>query len=80
MYTRISLTRPSLHQRRHRSRRVTAVRYTLLAPPSRLTVDEAAALLHLPRRAVESELEWLMPAAGEVSDGVVVREHPALYA
>lgn len=80
MHTRISLTRHSLHQRRPRSRRATAVRYTLLAPPSRLTVDEAAALLHLPRRAVESELEWLMPAAGEVSEGMVVREHPALYA
>lgn len=39
-----------------------------------------AALLHLPRRAVESELEWLMPAAGEVSEGVIVREYPALYA
>ena len=58
--------------------RSTAVRYTLLTPPSRLTVEEAAALLRLPRRAVESELEWLVPAAGDVSDGVLVRERPPL--
>ncbi len=49
--------------RRPRRRRSTAVRYTLLTPPSRLTVEEAAALLRLPRRAVESELEWLAPGA-----------------
>lgn len=73
----ITFTRSSLRPRRRRS---TAVRYTLLTPPSRLTVDEAAALLRLPRRAVEAELEWLVPAAGDVSDGVLVRERPALYA
>ena len=71
--------RSSSRQRRPRGRS-TVVRYTLLAPPSRLTLEEAAALLRLPRRAVESELECLMPAAGEVLEGVVVREHPALYA
>lgn len=65
---------------RPRCRRSTAVRYTLLTPPSRLTVEEAAALLRLPRRAVESELEWLMPGAGDVSDGALVRERPTLYA
>lgn len=80
MYSLAKPTRSSFRQRRPRRGCFTAVRYTLLAPPSRLTIDEAAALLHLPRRAVESELEWLMPAAGEVLDGVVVREHPALYA
>lgn len=73
-------TRSSSRQWRPRRGRSTAVRYTLLTPPSRLTVDEAAALLHLPRRAVESELEWLVPAAGEVFEGVIVREQPALYA
>jgi hypothetical protein len=80
MHSLIKTTRSSSRPWRPRRGRSTAVRYTLLAPPSRLTIDEAAALLHLPRRAVESELEWLVPAAGEVSEGVIVREHPALYA
>jgi hypothetical protein len=80
MHSSISLARSSSHQRRHCRRPTTAVRYTLLTPPSRLTVEEAVALLRLPRRAVESEVEWLMPAAGDVSDGVLVRERPALYA
>lgn len=73
----ITFTRSS---RRPRRRRSTTVRYTLLAPPSRLTVEEAAALLHLPRRAVKTELEWLMPAVGDVSDGVLLRERPSLCA
>lgn len=80
MHTPITFTRPPFDERRPRRRRSTAVRYTLLTPPSRLTVDEAATLLRLPRRAVESELEWLVPAAGDVSDGVLARERPALYA
>lgn len=71
----ITFTRSSV--RRCRS---TAVRYTLLTPPSRLTIEETASLLRLPRRAVESELEWLVPAAGDVSDGALVPERPALYA
>ena len=80
MCSSITFARSSSHQRRPRRRRTTAVRYTLLTPPSRLTVDEAAALLRLPRRAVEAELEWLVPAVTDVSDGVLVRERPALYA
>lgn len=73
----ITFTRSPLRPRRRPS---TAVRYTLLTPPARLTVEEAAALLRLPRRAVESELEWLVPAAGDVSEGALLRERPALYA
>jgi hypothetical protein len=73
----ITFTRSSPRPRRRPS---TAVRYTLLTPPARLTVEEAAALLRLPRRAVESELEWLVPATGDVSDGVCVRDRPDLYA
>lgn len=63
MHSHIALARLPLHQRRARRRRSTPVRYTLLTPPSRLTVDEAAALLRLPRRAVETELEWFAPGA-----------------
>jgi hypothetical protein len=63
MHSHIALARSPFHQRRARRRRSTSVRYTLLMPPSRLTIDEAAALLRLPRRAVESELEWLAPGA-----------------
>lgn len=64
MHRHIALARLPFHQRRARRRRSTSVRYTLLMPPSRLTIDEAAALLRLPRRTVESELEWLAPGAG----------------
>ena len=63
MHSHIALARSPFHQRRGRRRRITSVRYTLLMPPSRVTIDEAAALLRLPRRAVETELEWLAPGA-----------------
>lgn len=36
-------------------------RYTLLAPPSRLTPEEAAALLRLPCRVLRADLEWFVP-------------------
>jgi hypothetical protein len=75
MHSHIALAHFPIHQRRARRRRSTSVRYTLLVPPSRLTIDEAAALLGLPRRAVESELEWLAPAAsGEPTSDVGVWE------
>ena len=61
MHSHIALAHLPFHQRRGRRRRIISVRYTLLMPPSRLTIDEAAALLRLPRRAVETELEWLAP-------------------
>jgi hypothetical protein len=80
MHSSITFARSSSHQRRPRRRRTATVRYTLLTPPSRLTIEETASLLRLPRRAVESELEWLMPAVGDVSDGVLLRERPSLYA
>lgn len=80
MHSPLTNTRPPLDTRFARRRQPSAVRYTLLTPPLRLTVNEAAALLGLPRRAVESELEWLVPAAGDVSDGLLVRERPALHA
>jgi hypothetical protein len=31
------------------------------------------------RRAIETDLEWLVPAAGDFSDGMLVRERPAPY-
>ncbi|WP_291984083.1 hypothetical protein [Luteitalea sp.] len=65
MHSHIALAGSPFFQRRARRRRATAVRYTLLTPPSRLTIDEAAALLRLPRRAVETELEWLAPGASD---------------
>lgn len=61
MHNSTTFTRTSIGPRRLRLRRPTAVRYTLLTPPSRLTIDEAAALLGLPRHTVETELEWLAP-------------------
>ena len=76
----VAPTRPSVAGRRARHRRTTNVRYTLLAPPSRLTLEEAAALLHLPRRVVAAELEWQLPAASDVTDGLHAQERPALYA
>lgn len=42
------------------------VRYTLLAPPSRLTPEEAAALLRIPRRALRAEPEWFAPGSGDI--------------
>jgi hypothetical protein len=62
-----------IHHRGHvrvaRRRRAPSprVRYTLLAPPSRLTPEEAAALLRLPRRVLRSEPEWLAPGLGETT-------------
>ena len=61
------------HQRGHvrvaRQRRAPSplVRYTLLAAPSRLTPEEAAALLRLPRRVLRSDLEWFAPGLGETT-------------
>lgn len=77
-----SITFPHSLSRQKKPRRQlsSGARYTLLSPPSRLTVEQAAALLHIPRRTIEAELDWLMPAEGEVSDGVRVRERPSLYA
>ena len=43
------------------------VRYTLLAPPSRLTPEEAAVLLRIPRRALRAEPEWFAPGLGEAT-------------
>ena len=43
------------------------VRYTLLAPPSRLTPEEAADLLHIPRRALRAEPEWFAPGLGDTT-------------
>ena len=42
-------------------------RYTLLAPPSRLTPEEAAALLRRPRRVLRADLEWLVPGLGDTT-------------
>lgn len=42
-----------------------SVRFTLLAPPSRLTPEEAAVLLRLPRRIVLADFEWRVPGAAE---------------
>ena len=58
--------------RRTRASRVVAsrrrsVRYTPLAPPSRLTPDEAAVLLRIPRRALRAEPEWFAPGLGETT-------------
>ena len=64
MDSHFALAHSPFQQRCARRRRSNSVRYTLLTPPSRLTIDEAAALLRLPRRAFETELEWLAPGAG----------------
>ena len=45
----------------------TFVRYTLLAPPSRLTAEEAADLLRIPRRALRTEPEWFAPGLGDTT-------------
>lgn len=50
-----------------------SVRFTLLAPPSRLTPEEAAVLLRLPRRVVQSDFEWRVPGASEFGN-----PHPAI--
>lgn len=42
------------------------VRYTLLAPPSRLTPYENAALLSHPRRVLRADLAWFAPDFGEM--------------
>ena len=52
---------------RHRRAPSPRTRYTLLAPPSRLTPEEAAALLRLPRRVLRSDLEWFAPGLGETT-------------
>lgn len=51
--------------RHHRPAPASRTRYTLLAPPSRLTPEEAAALLRLPRRVLRADLEWFVPGLGE---------------
>ena len=55
------------HLRDARRRRAPAsrTRYTLLAPPSRLTPEEAAALLRLPRRVLHADLEWFAPGLAD---------------
>lgn len=57
------------HLRAARRRPVPAsrTRYTLLAPPSRLTPEEAATLLRLPRRVLRADLEWFVPGLGETT-------------
>ena len=59
----------SHHRGRTRRRRQPSslVRYTLLAPPSRLTPEEAAVLLRVPRRALRAEPEWFAPGLGEAT-------------
>lgn len=54
------------HARRHRAPSA-PVRYTLLAPPSRLTPEEAAALLRLPRRVLRADLEWFAPGLADTT-------------
>ena len=54
------------HVRRHRGPSA-LVRYTLLAPPSHLAPEEAAALLRLPRRVLRAEHEWFAPGLGELT-------------
>ena len=54
------------HARRHRAPS-TVVRYTLLAPRSHLTPEEAAALLRLPRRMLRADLEWFAPGLAETT-------------
>lgn len=57
---------PLRHARRHRAPSA-PVRYTLLAPPSHLTPEEAAALLRLPPRILRADLEWFVPGLGETT-------------
>ena len=47
-------------------RSVPTVRYTLMAPPSRLSVEQAAQLLRLPHRFLRDEVEWLAPGASTI--------------
>lgn len=47
--------------------RSTLVRDTLLAPPSRLTPEEAAALLRIPRRGIRTEDDWFAPGLAETT-------------
>jgi hypothetical protein len=52
---------------RRRPAPASRTRYTLLAPPSRLTPEEAAALLRLPGRVLRADLEWFVPGLGETT-------------
>jgi hypothetical protein len=61
-----SVRHPRLHTRRHGTPSQ-LVRYTLLAQPSRLTLEEAAVLLRVPRRALRAEPEWFAPGLGEAT-------------
>ncbi len=54
------------HVRRHRGPSA-LTRYTLLAPPSHLTPEEAAVLLRIPRRALRAEPEWFAPGLGDAT-------------
>ena len=54
------------HARRNRAP-AAPVRYTLLAPPSHLTPEEAAALLRLPRRILRANLEWFAPGLADAT-------------
>lgn len=66
------------HLRAARRRRAPAsrTRYTLLAPPPRLTPEEAAALLRLPRRVLRADLEWFVPGLGETAGQPPLELHP----
>ena len=57
-----------LRAARRRPAPASRTHYTLLAPPSRLTPEEAAALLRLPRRALRADLEWFVPGLSETTN------------
>ncbi len=68
----MSIFLPPHHHRHLRAARrrpapASPTRYTLLAPPSRLTPEEAAALLRLPRRILHADIEWFVPGLGETT-------------
>ena len=54
-----------LRAARRRPTPASRTRYTLLAPPSHLTPEEAAALLRLPRRILRADLEWFAPGLAD---------------
>ncbi len=56
-----------LRAARHRRAPASRTRYTLLAPPSRLTPEEAAALLRIPRRVLRADLEWFAPGLADTT-------------
>lgn len=68
----MSIILPPHHHRHLRAARrrpapASRTRYTLLAPPSRLTPEEAAALLRIPRRFLRADLEWFAPGLADTT-------------